>query len=99
MARDYFVEFMKGYGITYESPIYNWAQSSDDVKYKLLQLGLSTKSLEGLSVFADSFTTPSDEVVLQYLRDKERKAVDIIDFLQGSKVNSSTSLEGSRYAK
>ena len=50
-------------------------------------------------MFADSFTTPSDEVVLQYLRDKERKAVDIIDFLQGSKVNSSTSLEGSRYAK
>lgn len=99
VARDYFVEFMKGYGITYESPIYNWAQSSDDVKYKLLQLGLSTKSLEGLSVFADSFTTPSDEVVLQYLRDKERKAVDIIDFLQGSKVNSFTSLGASGYAK
>ena len=99
VAKDYFVEFMKGYGITYESPIYDWAQSSDDVKYKLLQLGLSTKSLEGLSVFADSFTTPSDEVVLQYLRDKERKAVDIIDFLQGSIVNSSTLLEGSRYAK
>ena len=90
---------MKGYGITYESPIYDWAQSPDDVKYKLLQLGLSTKSLEGLSVFADSFTTPSDEVVLQYLRDKERKAVDIIDFFQGSIVNSSTLLEGSRYAK
>ena len=32
-----------------------------------MQLGLSTKSLEGVSIFSDSFTTPSDEAILEYL--------------------------------
>lgn len=94
VAKEYFVKFMKRYSIDYESPIYDWAQSSEDVKYRLLQLGLSTKSLEGLSVFADSFTTPSDDVIVSYLNDKESKAVDIIDFLQGKKSNCSNLPKG-----
>ena len=84
VAREYFVEFMAGYQITYNSPIYEFAQSSDDVKYRLLQVGISTKSLEGISIFADSFSVPSDETILAYLKDKEELGRDIIRFLSGT---------------
>ncbi len=83
VAKEYFVDFMKEYGISYRSPIYDFAKSVDDVKYRLLQLGVSTKSLEGISIFADSFSTPSDETILSYLDRKERICRDIIDLLAG----------------
>lgn len=54
---------MYGTHLCYQSPVYEFAQLADDVKYLLLQLGISTKSLEGISIFADSFTTPSDDVI------------------------------------
>lgn len=66
VAKEYFIDFMKEYGVTYCSPIYDFAKSADDVKYRLLQLGISTKSLEGISIFADSFSTSSDETILSY---------------------------------
>jgi hypothetical protein len=75
---------MSQYGLEYRSPIYEFATSADSVKYRLLQLGLATKSLEGISIFADSFTTPSDKTVLAYLRQKEPLCRDIIDFLSGT---------------
>jgi predicted subunit of tRNA(5-methylaminomethyl-2-thiouridylate) methyltransferase len=84
VAREYFEEFMSQYGLEYRSPIYEFATSADSVKYRLLQLGLATKSLEGISIFADSFTTPSDKTVLAYLRQKEPLCRDIIDFLSGT---------------
>jgi predicted subunit of tRNA(5-methylaminomethyl-2-thiouridylate) methyltransferase len=83
VAKEYFVKFMQQYGIEYNSPIYEFAKSSDDVKYRLLQLGLSTKSLEGVSIFGDSFTVPSDETILAYLIEKEPLSRDIIQFLSG----------------
>jgi hypothetical protein len=83
VAKEYFVDFIAGYGIDYHSPIYDFAQSAEDVKYRLLQLGLSTKSLEGISIFADSFSTPSDETILAYLQEKEPLCRDVIDFLSG----------------
>lgn len=84
VAKDYFIDVIGDYGIKYQSPIYEFAQSSDDVKYRLLQIGVSTKSLEGISVFADSFTTPSDEVIMSYLSRKEPIFKDIVDFLTGN---------------
>ncbi|MDR5784246.1 hypothetical protein QCE63_33010 [Caballeronia sp. LZ065] len=83
VAKDYFVGLMREYGITYHSPIYEIARSVDDVKYRLLLIGLSTKSLEGISIFADSFTEPSDETVLAYLQRKEPLCRDIINLLTG----------------
>ena len=77
------MEMMAQYDINYQSPIYEFAQSADDVKYRLLQLGISTKSLEGISIFADSFSTPNDEVILAYLRDKAPLAQNIVRFLSG----------------
>jgi predicted subunit of tRNA(5-methylaminomethyl-2-thiouridylate) methyltransferase len=83
IAKEYFVEFMSDFGITYHSPIYEFAKSADDVKYRLLQIGVSTKSLEGISIFADSFSVPSDEIILSYLRRKEPICRDIVAFLRG----------------
>jgi hypothetical protein len=51
---------MADYGIRHESSIYEFARSADEIKYRLLQLGLSTKALEGVSLFGDSFTSPAD---------------------------------------
>lgn len=82
VAKRFLKSFMKDYSITYNSPIYD-LPSEEDVKYKLLQLGISTKSLEGISIFADSFTEPSDEVVEAYLLEKEERARRIIAFLSG----------------
>ena len=86
VAKEFFVKMMEKFDIQYHSPIYEFAQSSDDVKYKLLQLGISTKSLEGVSIFGDSFTTPSDEVILGYLQEKTPLALNIIDFLSGGQL-------------
>ncbi|WP_395833451.1 hypothetical protein [Cystobacter fuscus] len=83
VAKEYFVKFMRQYGLEYNSPIYEFAKSGDDVKYRLLQLGLSTKSLEGVSIFGDSFTEPSDETIMAYLMEKEAMSRDIIQFLSG----------------
>jgi hypothetical protein len=86
VAKEFFVKMMEKFDIQYHSPIYEFAQSADDVKYKLLQLGISTKSLEGVSIFGDSFTTPSDEVILGYLQEKAPLALNIIDFLSGGQL-------------
>ncbi len=83
VAKDFLIDFMNQYGITYNSPIYEFAQSSDDVKYKLLQIGISTKSLEGLSIFADSFSSASNDVILEYLNEKLPIAKNVVDLLSG----------------
>lgn len=61
--------FEEIYGINYECPIYHFG-SQDDVKYALLTIGLSSKSLEGVSVFGDAFSEPTDEMVEEYITDK-----------------------------
>ncbi len=83
VAKDFLVNLMDQFDIQYRSPIYEFAQSADDVKYRLLQLGISTKSLEGVSIFGDSFSTPSDETILAYLNEKTPLALNIVKFLSG----------------
>lgn len=83
VAKAWLVEMMAQFDINYQSPIYEFAQSADDVKYRLLQLGISTKSLEGISIFADSFSTPDDDVILAYLQEKTPLALNIVRFLSG----------------
>lgn len=83
VALDFLREFMRTYGIEYDSPIYE-IESEDEVKYGLLRLGLCTKSLEGISLFADSSTEPSAEGVLAYLEEKEPLAHEILAFLMGT---------------
>ncbi|NUU66446.1 hypothetical protein HQN64_10030 [Enterobacteriaceae bacterium BIT-l23] len=83
VAKEWLVDMMARFDITYHSPIYEFARSADDVKYRLLQLGISTKSLEGISIFADSFTTPDDDTILGYLNDKAPLMLNIVRFLSG----------------
>lgn len=89
IAKDFLVKFMADYEIDYQSPIYE-VSSQDDVKYKLLQLGLATKSLEGVSIFGDTFSVPSDEAIRSYLEEKAPLARRIVSFLMGKEVALST---------
>jgi len=78
-------KFMKKYGIEYESPIYSSSKTVEDVKYKLMQLGLSTKPIEGSTIFGDTFTYASDEIVEEYMLSKETLAHEIVEFLTQKK--------------
>ncbi len=69
VAIEILITFEEKYGITYECPIYHFG-SQDDVKYGLLTIGLSSKSLEGVSVFGDAFSEPTDQMVEEYMNDK-----------------------------
>ncbi len=80
VARDFLQSFTRNYGIDYRSPVYD-SPNVLYVKHRLMQLGLSAKSLEGVTIFGDTFSTPSDEVVLRYLQDKQPIAEEITSFL------------------
>jgi 7-cyano-7-deazaguanine synthase in queuosine biosynthesis len=62
-------KFLVEYRIRYETPIKEFA-SEDDVKYRLFDFGISTKSLEDTSVFSDTGKAPKPELAAQYIRDK-----------------------------
>ncbi|PKH21391.1 hypothetical protein CIG19_16440 [Enterobacterales bacterium CwR94] len=98
VAKEFLVDMMAKFDINYQSPIYEFAQSADDVKYRLLQLGISTKSLEGISIFADSFSTPSDDTILAYLREKTPLALNIVRFLSGETLSPLVSKPASEAA-
>ena len=78
VAIGFFRDLSTRYGIRYETPIVE-AGSELDVKYALLEAGMSTKSLEGLSMFADSFTKADDQTILAYLQSKEHIACSYIE--------------------
>ncbi|EPZ43815.1 hypothetical protein [Alicyclobacillus acidoterrestris] len=80
VAIDLFKEFEQQYGINYDCPIYHFG-SQDSVKYALLSLGISSKSLEGVSIFGDSFSEPSDEAVKTYMEDKLGICKNYVEFM------------------
>ncbi len=61
--------FVESYGISYETPVRHF-QHEDEVKYALFDFGLSTKSLEGCSLFGDSYSTPDSATVQSYITAK-----------------------------
>ncbi|WP_017472531.1 hypothetical protein [Amphibacillus jilinensis] len=67
------MQFLKNYeykyGIAYDSPIYHFG-TRKQVKYALLDFGISNKSLEGVSIFGDSFSEPTDEMIYEYMSEK-----------------------------
>lgn len=63
--RDYCAEF----GIELLTPVYDYT-SVDHVKYALLNFGVSTKSLEAVSLFGDTFSPASASDIVAYLEDK-----------------------------
>lgn len=61
--------FIAKYKIDYLTPVYDYS-SEEAVKEKLFEFGISTKSLEGFSIFADTSSYTESEVVLKYLMEK-----------------------------
>lgn len=66
VARDRLRSFCAEYGIDYVLPVGDYA-SEDEVKYGLLDYGVSTKSLEGVSIFSDTFSQPEPQQVAEYI--------------------------------
>ncbi|MGW2307716.1 hypothetical protein [Actinomadura luteofluorescens] len=65
VSRSLFAE----YGLFFETPIRRY-DSLDEVKYQLLDFGITTKSLEAVSLFADSFSIPEEGAVVGYMESK-----------------------------
>lgn len=84
VAIELFREFEAKYGIDYECPIYNFGDQ-DDVKYALMTFGLSSKSLEGVSIFGDAFSEPTEEVVGEYIKDKLDICEEHVNFMTKTK--------------
>jgi len=59
-------QFVAEYGLKYLTPVATYTHRKQ-VKRHLLDFGISTQSLEGISIFADTFSTPSPEVVASYV--------------------------------
>lgn len=78
VAIEFFDRLSQDYGVSYETPLRS-TKSEIEVKYSLLEAGISTKSLEGLSMFADSFSFAEDTTVVRYLRSKEAIARGYIE--------------------
>ncbi len=66
VARERLLSFCVEYGIEYLLPVGDFA-SEDDVKYRLLDYGISTKSLEAVSIFSDTFSQPTVDQVAEYI--------------------------------
>ncbi|WP_051371619.1 hypothetical protein [Streptomyces sp. 142MFCol3.1] len=78
VAIKFFHDLAQHFGITYETPVLD-CTSSQEVRFGLLEAGLSTKSLEGISMFADTFSYAADETVADYLAAKRQTAVEYIE--------------------
>ena len=78
---DFFQQFLSKYDIDLQCPIYLDATSIEYVKYRLMQIGLSNKPLEGSTLFGDTFSKADNQTILNYLQRKEKLAHDHIDFL------------------
>ena len=78
---EFISNFLKKYHIRLECPIYKDATTIEYVKYKLLQIGLSNKPLEGSTLFSDTFSRADDQTILNYLERKEAITHEHIKFL------------------
>ncbi len=78
---EFISNFLKKYHIHLECPIY---QDATTIEYKLLQIGLSNKPLEGSTLFSDTFSRADDQTILNYLARKEMMTHEHIKFLTQS---------------
>ena len=76
-ALDIFTRLCAEFSVNLEAPVRKY-DSLDAVKYQLLDFGVTTKSLEAVSLFADSFSTPTEANVAAYLAEKQQLARDYI---------------------
>jgi hypothetical protein len=79
-AVDALIEFCDSLEVTLKLPVYDY-ESADAVKYDLLDFGASTKSLEAVSVLADSPTSAGPDEIQRYLQAKTRIARRFVEFI------------------
>lgn len=78
---EFIKEFLGKYNLDLQCPIYNEATSIEYVKYKLMQIGLSNKPLEGSTLFSDTFSRADNQTILNYLQRKKNLAHEHVSFL------------------
>jgi len=81
-AVTFFRKFSEEYGIQYLTPVYE-ATNEQQVKDLLFILGISTKSLESISLLSDSFSKPNEGVSALYLARKKPICTQYIAFRRG----------------
>ncbi|MBL9165474.1 MAG: hypothetical protein JNL18_22300 [Planctomycetaceae bacterium] len=82
-------QFLANYQIEYLTPVSGY-DCPDKVKFQLLDFGVSTKSLESVSIFADTFTDPTSDQVVDYIKSKRLVCETYIN-LKSVKSNSESS--------
>jgi hypothetical protein len=62
---------------------HNETQSTNSpiFKYRLMEVGLSNKPLEGSTIFGDTFSKADNQTILNYIKRKEIKAHEHVKFL------------------
>ncbi|MEW5685507.1 MAG: hypothetical protein AB1942_11365 [Pseudomonadota bacterium] len=84
VALSRFGAFCSGYGISFVTPVAGY-ESELEVKRHLTVFGMTSKSLEATSIFGDSFSRPSDEVVAAYIDEKIAVARQLIALRLGDR--------------
>ena len=69
VAVDWLRDFCASFGVELVLPVLDYT-SADHVKYALLNFGVSTKSLEAVSLFGDTFSAASSVTITEYLEAK-----------------------------
>ncbi len=80
-AIEFFIAFLNSYGINFHQPIYEDATSVEYVKYRLMEIGLSNKPLEGSTLFSDTFSVADTQTIVNYLKSKNDLAHEHVKFL------------------
>lgn len=79
--REVTLNFLKNmyneYGISYENPVY--ALDKKEIKYGLFDRGMTIQPLEDTCLFSNTFSIASDEIIEQYLEEKEQLCKELIE--------------------
>ena len=81
VSRERLQQLLAGYDINCTYPIYDLCEKIEDVKYRLMEIGLSNKPLEGSTLFGDTFSKASDDVIGSYIERKVGLFHEQIKFL------------------
>lgn len=80
------------FGVEYLNPVYE-IKDVNEVKRSLLAAGLSTRSMEGTCLFGDTFSVPSTEKLIGYMKEKAHICRSFLnDFLRKGELLQVTSL-------
>lgn len=67
VSREKLKNLLNYYDISCRYPIYELSEKIEDVKYMLMEMGLSNKPLEGSTLFGDTFSVSSDDIIEAYI--------------------------------